>query len=168
MKQLRFTAFMLIGMMVLLTFPLYSATSSELQLQGFVPDPESLLGVEVVPDEDADDLDLLIRDSQQVGLVSVRSQGSGSYKIRVSSLHQFHLAQSGQNEYRIPYRLIIRDVDGNSGQIVFTPNQGGDYFAEELTRDSDWNIEVFIQQPPDSDFPGGYYQDVLTFEVQAT
>jgi hypothetical protein len=168
MKQLRFTAVMLMGVMVLLTFPLYSATSRELQVQGFVPDPQSLLGVEVVPDEDADNLDLLIRESQRVALVSVRSQSSGSYKIRVTSLNQFHLCQSGQNEFRIPYRLIIRDIDGNQAQRVFQPNQDGDYFAEEITQDTDWDVEVIIQQTPDSDFPGGYYQDVLTFEVQAT
>jgi hypothetical protein len=161
MKNVRFASVMLIGMMLLICPPLFSAVSSELQLRGLVSDPESLLGVEIVPNENADNLDLLIQDAQPVGIVSVSTIDNISYTVTVTSVNGFYLVQNTQDLYKIPYTL---QIDGNE---LFSPGSAGGMFAEQVSANQEWNVAVYINNPPTGDFPEGFYQDILTFSVQA-
>jgi len=141
-------------------FSVTGATTAQLELNGFVPDPDQSLSLTVQANETASNLNLSITWYQGVGTL-IAEQEDTSYNVSVTSNNDFYLMHTVQSSYSIPYTFKI------NGGPSFESGSSGGLVAGPLDYNQSWGLAVYIEQPYTSELPTGNYADILTFTIEA-
>lgn len=155
-------SFVLCAVCILLaiSFHAMGASTVQLELNGFIPDPEPSLSLNLEATDTASNLDLRVTYYQGVGTLSAE-QDDTSYNVFVSSNNDFYLFHTVQSSYSIPYTFRI------NGGPSFNSGSSGGLIAGPLAYNHSWVLSINIEEPYSEGFPTGNYSDILTFTIEA-